>query len=109
MATISDMLSKNAVLYPDDTALVEYRPSKGIRKEITWKELDEAANRVANSLLERDICRDDRVIHWMMNSIEWLQVYFGIIRTVNQFLQMTKSNFGYRLPKKNISSLTIGQ
>ena len=50
MTTISDMLSKNARLYPDDIALVEYKPSRKLRKTITWKELDEVANKVANSL-----------------------------------------------------------
>lgn len=81
MTTISEMLSRNVQLYPDDTALIELRPSKGLRREVTWKELDESANRVANALMERGIGKGDRVIHWMMNSIKWLEVYFGIIRT----------------------------
>jgi len=25
--------------------------------------------------------KGDRVIHWMMNSINWLVAYFGIVRT----------------------------
>ncbi|MBM3182817.1 MAG: acyl--CoA ligase [Chloroflexi bacterium] len=75
------MLSRNAQLYPDDTALIELRPSKGLRREVTWKELDENGNRVANALMERGVGKGDRVIHWMMNSIKWLEVYFGIIRT----------------------------
>lgn len=81
MTTISEMLSRNVQLYPNDTALIELRPSKGLRREVTWKELDESANRVANALMERGIGKDDRVIQWMMNSIKWLEVYFGIIRT----------------------------
>jgi len=36
---------------------------------------------VANALIERGIKKDDKVIHLMMNSIDWLAVYFGIIRT----------------------------
>jgi acyl-CoA synthetase (AMP-forming)/AMP-acid ligase II len=81
MTTISEILAQNAKAYPGEVALVELRPSKGIRQELTWKELDENANRVANALIERGVGKDDRVIHWMMNSIEWLEVYFGIIRT----------------------------
>src|SRR4030042_384318 len=81
MTTISEMLAKNAAIYPDDIALIELRPSKGIRKEITWKEFDERANRVANALIDRGIRKGDKVLHWMMNSINWLEAYFGIIRT----------------------------
>ena len=79
--TISEMLARNARMYPDDTALIELRPSKKIRKEITWKQFDERANKIANALIDRGIGKGDKVIHWMMNSINWLEAYFGIIRT----------------------------
>ena len=81
MVTITEMLAKNATIYPDDTALIELEPSKNIRKEITWKEFDERVNRIANALEARGIRKGDKVIHWMMNSINWLEAYFGIIRT----------------------------
>ena len=81
MTTISELLARNASLYPDDVALIELRPSEGIRKEVTWKEFDEQANRVANALIDRGIRKHDRVLQWMMNSINWLEAYFGIIRT----------------------------
>jgi acyl-CoA synthetase (AMP-forming)/AMP-acid ligase II len=75
------MLARNSRMYPDDTALIELKPSKGTRREITWKEFEERANRVANTLIERGTKKGDKVIHWMMNSISWLEAYFGIIRT----------------------------
>jgi acyl-CoA synthetase (AMP-forming)/AMP-acid ligase II len=75
------MLARNGRMYPDDTALIELKPSAGLRKEITWKQFDERANRVANALIERGIKKGDKVIHWMTNSINWLEAYFGIIRT----------------------------
>lgn len=78
---ISDLLSQNARLYPDDNALTELRPSKGIRKTISWSEFDERVNQTANALIDRGIRKNDKVIHLMMNSIEWLVAYFGIIRT----------------------------
>ncbi len=81
MTTISDMLAQNARLYPDDVALIELKPSQKIRREITWKQFDERANRIANVLKGRGIGKNDKVIHWMMNSINWLEAYFGIIRT----------------------------
>jgi acyl-CoA synthetase (AMP-forming)/AMP-acid ligase II len=68
-------------MYPDDAALIELKPSQGIRKEITWKEFDERANRIANALIDRGVSKGDKVIHLMMNSINWLEAYFGIIRT----------------------------
>ena len=79
--TIAEMLARNRRMYPDDTALIELKPSKGFRKALTWKEFDERANRIANALIERGIRKGDRVIHWMTNSINWLEAYFGIIRT----------------------------
>lgn len=81
MTTISELLARNARTHPRDTALIELKPSKKIRKQITWKELDERANAVANALMDMGIRKDDKVIHWMMNSISWLEAYFGIIRT----------------------------
>ncbi len=42
---ISEMLARKAQRYPEEVALVELVPSKGFRKEITWREFDERANR----------------------------------------------------------------
>jgi acyl-CoA synthetase (AMP-forming)/AMP-acid ligase II len=81
MATIIDMLAKNAQKYPDDIALIELRPSKNYRQTITWKEFNDDTNRIANYLLDRGLKKDDKVIHWMRNSIPWLVTYFGIIKT----------------------------
>jgi len=78
---ISDLLGQNAHLYPEDTALVEVKPSRGLRREITWRQFDARANRVANALAGRGVKKGDKVIHLMMNSINWLEAYFGIIRT----------------------------
>ena len=79
--TISEMLARNARMYPNDCALIELKPSQQLRREITWKEFDERANRIANALIDRGISKGDKVIHLMMNSINWLEAYFGIIRT----------------------------
>jgi len=78
---LSDMLAKDAWMYPDETALIELAPSKNLRKEITWGEFDERANRIANALVDMGIKKGDRVLHLMRNSIHWLEAYFGIIRT----------------------------
>ncbi len=81
MPTIVEMLEKNARKYPNDVALIELTPSQNYRKQITWKEFDEETNRIANYLLQKSIKKDDKVIHWMRNSIPWLIAYFGIIKT----------------------------
>ncbi len=79
--TIAEMLARNARMYPEDSALIELKPSQKLRKEINWKTFDERANRIAGALMQRGVGKGDKVIHLMMNSIEWLEAYFGIIRT----------------------------
>lgn len=98
---ITEVLEKNAKLYPDEVSLVELNPadwdnvkpvtwreyeliqapvSDGYRKEITWKEFDEKANRFANLLLARGIKKGDKVAILLMNCLEWLPIYFGILK-----------------------------
>jgi acyl-CoA synthetase (AMP-forming)/AMP-acid ligase II len=79
--TIDEMLARNARMYPNDSALIELKPSKKLRREITWKEFDERANRIANALIDRGVSKGDKVVHLMLNSINWLEAYFGIIKT----------------------------
>jgi acyl-CoA synthetase (AMP-forming)/AMP-acid ligase II len=78
---ITEILARNARLYPNAVALIEITPGKNIRKEITWKQFEERANRFANALIERDVKKGDVVMHLMMNSIKWLEAYFGILKT----------------------------
>lgn len=78
---IGEMLARNARMYPDDIALVERRPDENKRREITWRQFDEAANRVADAFTRRGVGKGARVVHLMMNSIDWLVSYFGILRT----------------------------
>jgi len=78
---ITEILARNARVYGDEIALIERDPVNSRRKEITWSQFDAEANRVANALTARGIKKDDKVIHLMMNCIEWLPAYFGILRT----------------------------
>ena len=78
---ITEILARNARMYGDEIALVERDPAKNSRKEITWAAFDAEANRVANALLAKGIKKGDKVVHLMMNSIEWLPAYFGVLRT----------------------------
>ncbi len=78
---ITEMLARNARMYGTETALVERQPANGGRKEITWTTFDDQANQLANALLKKGVKKGDRVVHLMMNCIEWLPIYFGILRT----------------------------
>jgi acyl-CoA synthetase (AMP-forming)/AMP-acid ligase II len=77
---ISQMLARNARVFPEKIALIERVPSKHLRTQITWRQFDEGANRIANALDARGVRKGDIVMHWMMNSINWLEAYFGIVR-----------------------------
>jgi acyl-CoA synthetase (AMP-forming)/AMP-acid ligase II len=100
-------------MYPDDCALIELKPSQGVRKEITWKEFDERVNRLANALIDRGIRKGDKVIHWMMNSINWLEAYFGIIRTgawaVPLNFRFTSQDFKYCADIAEAKAIILGE
>jgi len=78
---IGEILARNARMYPNSIALIERNPQEGSRRVITWQQFDEKATRFANILIKKGIKKGDKVIHLMMNSIDWLVAYFGIIRT----------------------------
>jgi len=78
---ITEILARNARMYAAETALVERDPANGIRREITWRAFDAQANRLAQALMGKGIKKGDRVVQLMMNCLEWLPVYFGILRS----------------------------
>jgi len=78
---ITEILARNARMYGAETALVEREPEKNRRVEITWKEFDDKANQTAGALMTRGIRKGDKVVQLMTNCIEWLPIYFGILRT----------------------------
>ena len=99
---ITDFLERNAKIYPNDVALVEINPerqpdkdltwreynlietsaeSDKYRREITWRDFDIKANRFANLLFTRGIKKGDKVAILLMNCLEWLPIYFGILKT----------------------------
>jgi len=98
---ITEILVRNAQLYGQDTALVEvnpeFEPDRNMtwrefslietapggkyRREITWKEFNTKANCFANLLLTRGVKKGDKVGILLMNCLEWLPIYFGILKT----------------------------
>lgn len=78
---ITEILSRNARMYRDEVALVERVPAENRRAEITWKEFDAIAHKVSNALISKNVVKGTKVVHLMMNCLEWLPIYFGILRT----------------------------
>ena len=98
---ITEILTKNADFYPNDISLVEINPklentknmtwrefaliqstkAESFRREITWGEFQAQANRFANLLLSRGIKKGSKVAILLMNCLEWLPAYFGILKT----------------------------
>ena len=74
--------SLNARKYPGREFAVESWPSKGLRRVLTWKQLNEDSNKLANYLIKQcEVKKGDVVIHLLMNSLEWIVTYFGVIKT----------------------------
>ena len=110
---ITDFLERNARLYGNEVALVEINPSEDrdrastwreaqlveaaspeapYRREMTWLDFDRRANRFANLLLSRGTKRGTKVGILMMNCLEYLPIYFGILKAGCIAVQM---NFRY--------------
>ncbi len=110
---IGEMLARNARMYPNDVALIERVPEKGERREITWKQFDEAANKVANALIKKGVKKGDKVIHLMMNSIDWLIAYFGVVRTgawvVPLNFRFTSSDIKYCIDVAEPKAMIFGE
>jgi len=63
-----------------EAELVESVPDREYRAEITWRQFDERANRFANFLLSRGYRKGDKVAILLMNCLEWLPIYFGVLK-----------------------------
>ena len=98
---ITEILTRNAEQWGDDVALVEINPQEleskrvswrdyaliepsrndSFRSEMTWREFDVKASKLANLLLSRGIGKGSKVAILLMNCLEWLPIYFGILRS----------------------------
>lgn len=98
---ITEILARNAKLYGNEICLteinldlqeshnviwkeyelIENNPAGEYRRDMTWRVFDEKANRFANLLIKRGIKKGDKVAILLMNCLEWLPIYFGILKT----------------------------
>ena len=97
---VTELLERNAELYSDEVSLVEINPKVmehtrmtwkeyslietnpmlAGRTELTWRDFDKKANRFANLLLSRGVKKGDKVSILLMNCLEWLPIYFRILK-----------------------------
>ena len=129
---ITDLLERNSKLYGDEIALVEINPevqeeqrvtwkeyaliqptsTAPYRREITWSVFDEKANRVANMLLSRGIRKGQKVAILLMNCLEWLPIYFGILKAgavaVPLNFRYTSDEIDYCLKLADVDVLFFG-
>ena len=129
---ITKYLERNAEEFGKDCALVELNPEVKENRRITWKEYDltqpepnlpyrreiswsifnEKANRCAHYLLERGVRKGDKVGILMMNCLEWLPIYFGILKigalAVPLNFRYSSDEIDYCLNLADISVLFFG-
>ena len=130
---ITDFLTRNAKEFGNDVALVEINPqaqtnqritwkefsliesnpnSASVRTEMTWAEFDRKSNLFANLLLSRGIKKGDKVAILLMNCLEWLPIYFGILKTgalaVPLNYRYTSEEIRYCLKLADASVLVFG-
>ncbi len=88
---VTDLLRRNAHLWARETALVAVEaadltdpgPESYLlrRESLTWEEMNRQANQIAHFYLSIGIHRGSHVGLMMKNSIEWLPIYFGILKS----------------------------
>ena len=129
---ITNFLEQNAANSPDDISLIELNPvrdeaknlawqeyelveaghSTHFRREMTWKEFDNRANQFANLLLDKGIKKGDKVAILLMNCIDWLPIYFGVLKiggiAVPLNFRYTGSEIAYCLELSDASVLVFG-
>lgn len=130
--TIVDMLRNNARTYPGEVALVEINPEQRenrhitwrdyelmettddepFRREMTWSVFDEKANRFANLLLSRGVHKGDKVAILLYNCIEWLPLYFGVLKSgatvVPLNFRYSSGEIEYCIDKSDANILVFG-
>lgn len=130
---IMDFLERNARLYGSEVALVEINPSEErdaavtwrdfslienarpdapYRREMTWRDFDRKANRFANLLLSRGLSRGTKVGILLMNCLEWLPLYFGILKAgciaVPMNFRYSSDEIAYCLGLADVEVLVFG-
>ena len=75
MLLLGDLLRRNSLVRPEKVAVIYENNT------MTFRELNDAVNRFANSLLELGVRKGDRVGLLHKNSHLWEVCYFALIKT----------------------------
>lgn len=75
MMNIVTMLQNTTGRYGDKTFVIQ-----GERK-MTYQELDTISNKIANALIEMGVKKGDRVAIILPNTLEYLAIFFGIVKS----------------------------
>ncbi len=129
---VTDLLVRNAREHGDEIALVELNPGMEdprkksfkeydlvqqtqphpFRHEISWRVFNEKSNRVAHMLMAGGIEKGDRVAILMFNCLEWLPIYFGILKTgaiaVPFNFRYTSNEISYCADLAEVSAMFFG-
>ncbi len=114
---ITEYLEKNAALYGEETALVELfyagETLDASRRTLSWQDFDRKANRFANLLLQRGLKKGDKVGLLLMNCLEFLPLYFGILKAgcivVPMNYRYTADEIAYCLDLADVQVLIFGE
>ena len=130
---ITDFLIKNARELGDEIAITEINPElpereqpswrefdlvegdhdEAYRREISWEDFNRRANRFAHLLLANGVGKGDKVAVLLMNCLEWLPVYFGILKAgalaVPLNYRYTADEIKYCLDLSDASLLIFGK
>lgn len=129
---ITDFLIRNAQLYGNEICLteinldlqdrhhviwreyelIENNPNGEYRRDMTWRVFNEKANRLANLLIKRGIKKGDKVAILLMNCLEWLPIYFGILKAgavvVPMNFRYSAEEIKYCLEQSEATALIFG-
>lgn len=70
---IGDLLSQRAYLSPDKVGYVDE-----LGESLTFRELDQRCNQIANALINGGIAKGERVALLLMNSSEFIELFFAL-------------------------------
>lgn len=113
LVEINPELKEKQRLTWKDYSLVETLPAEEHRREINWRKFESRANRFANLLLEHGLRRGEKVGILLMNCIEWLPIYFGVLKAgaiaVPLNYRYTADEIKYCLGLADVSVLIFGK
>ena len=108
--TVWQIVARNARRHPDKVAYVQVDDDRR-RRELSYAEVAERAERLSEGLFGIGVRHGDRVAIWMTNRPEWIITYFAVMRLgavlvpLNTWL--TPPEIGYLLRQSEARHLVV--